>query len=75
MLSRADIYSLHSHAQFEDDTLGNIQPVKIMMEDVTKTVNEALSDLLVATHARRDGGGAARHHSVVVWCWRRAVHG
>ena len=28
---------IHSHAQFEDDTLGNIQPVKVMVEDVTKT--------------------------------------
>ena len=29
MLSRADIYT-----QFEDDTSGNIQPVKVMVEDV-----------------------------------------
>jgi len=26
---------IHSRAQFEDDTLGNIQPVKVMVEDVT----------------------------------------
>jgi len=25
------------HAQFEDDTLGNIQPVKVVVEDMTKT--------------------------------------
>jgi len=31
---------MHSNAQFEDDTLGNIQPVKIMVEDVTKTTVE-----------------------------------
>ena len=30
---------IHSHAQFEDDTLGNIQPVKVMVEDATKTAN------------------------------------
>jgi len=39
VLSRADI-KLHSHAQFEDDALGNIQPVKVMAEDVTKTAVE-----------------------------------
>ena len=31
---------MHSHEQFEDDTLGNIQPVKVMVEDVTKTAVE-----------------------------------
>jgi len=31
---------VHSHAQFEDDTLGNIQPAKIMVEDVSKTAVE-----------------------------------
>ena len=31
---------LYSHAQFEDDTSGNIQPVKVMVEDVTKTAVE-----------------------------------
>jgi len=31
---------VHSHAQFEDDTLKNIQPVKVMVEDVTKTAVE-----------------------------------
>jgi len=39
VLSRMDIYT-HSHAQFEDDTLGNIQPVKVMVEYVTKTAVE-----------------------------------
>ena len=34
-----DIYT-HSHALFEDDTLGNIQPVKVMVEYVTKTAVE-----------------------------------
>jgi len=29
---------IHSHAKFEDDTLANIQPVKVMVDDVTKTV-------------------------------------
>jgi len=30
---------IHSHAQFEDDTLGNIQPVKVMVEDVTRPLS------------------------------------
>ena len=30
-----------SHAQFEDDTLGNIQPVKVMVEDVTHSLTRA----------------------------------
>ena len=38
MLSRADF--IRDHAQFEDDTLGNIQPVKVMVKDVTKTAVE-----------------------------------
>ena len=38
VLSRADF--IRSHAQFEDDTLGNIQPVKVMVKDVTKTAVE-----------------------------------
>jgi len=31
---------IHSYAQFEDDTLGNIQPVKVIVEDVAKTAVE-----------------------------------
>jgi len=31
---------IHSHAQLEDDTLGNIQPVKVTVEDATKTAVE-----------------------------------
>ena len=28
---------IHRHAPFEDDTLGNVQPVKVVVENATKT--------------------------------------
>ena len=61
MLSRAvDIYIFifirHSHAQFEDNTLGNIQPVKVMVEDVTKTVPHRRCRVVQSLFSNESGG-------------------
>ena len=52
---------IQSHTQFEDDTMANIQPVNVMVEDVTKTAVEfpCTSD---------DAGGCALTYYLLAEC-------
>ena len=60
---------IHSHAQFEDATLGNIQPVKVTVEDVT--ILRPLSNIRVPEVDGKPVGNASARTSTDVRTHRR----